>query len=219
MAKFWILGDSWGTPLGLPPWMKHEHPHLEELLIEAGHTVVNFAECAGSNNQSINRAIKQIKKHPLDRPDWIIWFHTESLRDFIPGKKKFSIPLITRKHARQNYDLFATLLARTRAKDIIIGGQAPVLVDFLKHQPTHLIVDWRCELLGLESIPTHSVCHNYLFEHELCDDSYENRLNMLKEHDVILTAEKNSADFPDDCHPGGTAHQALFERIQPLIHK
>ena len=210
-----ILGDSWGTPNGLPPHMREDNPHLHLLLEAAGHEVSNFAECAGSNMESMRRWQKHLHRH--HGPDWVIWFHTESLRDFSPGPHGFRIREATRIEAQTQYAKFKHLRNKVGCRDIIIGGQAPVLDELLQHTPTLLIRDWRCELLGLESIPTHSVCHDYLFEHELCDDSYEDRLSMLKEHDVILTAKKNSADFPDDCHPGGAAHRALFDRISAII--
>ena len=212
MAVIFILGDSWGTRDGLPPHYRKDNPHLEQHLESAGHVVHNYSRCAGRNSESMDRALKHLDL----RPDYIIWFHTESLRDFMP-KQRFRIWESTVEHARANYLQFKKLLDANHAKDIIIGGQAPVLRDLLVHDPYYIIEDWRCELLNIPSIVTHSVCHTYLFKHKKCDDSKEERLRMLEQNEVIIDAEKKHPWFPDNCHPGAEAHLALFERISKLL--
>lgn len=209
----WILGDSWGTPLGLPPHMQEDHDHLDGLLRQHGHGVENFARCAGSNRETIQRALD----HDGPHPDYIVWFHTESLRDFEPSIGYFRIREAILKHAQLNYEHFKELLDKTGAKDVIIGGQAPVIPSLLVHSPYHIIVDWRGELLDMPSMMTHSVCHTYLFEHLNCKDTPKNRLRILEQNERILDAERASADFPDDCHPGGVAHRELFGRISNLM--
>lgn len=212
MATIFILGDSWGTRDGLPPHYRKDNPHLEQHLVNAGHVVHNYSRCAGRNSETIKRAMINRRL----KPDYIIWFHTESLRDFVP-KQRFRIWTSTVEHARKNYAEFKELLDATGAKDIIIGGQAPVLCDLLVHEPYFIIQDWRCELLNITSIVTHSVCHTYLFKHKKCDDSKEERLRMLEQNEVIIDAEKKHPWFPDNCHPGKEAHLDLFERISKLL--
>ena len=220
MSSIWILGDSWGTQTGLPVDLRKDNPHLEQLLEQQGHSVTNFSIPGGSNGDTINRAIQFHKnKKPESSPDYIIWFHTESLRDRDPIllSKKYTMMELTRTHARRIYAKWKHLVGITGARDIIVGGQAPVITDLLVHEPYYLIEDWRCELLGIPSIMTHSVCHPDLFENPLCRDSHKERLNMLAQNEIIVDMERDSELFPDNAHPGAVAHKALFERISNLI--
>lgn len=222
MANIWILGDSWGTQKGLPVDLRKHNPHLEQLLEQQGHSVTNFSIPGGSNGQTIDSAIKQYPRwteRTSKKVDYLIWFHTESLRDRDPVllSKKYTIMDLTRTHARRIYAKWKHLIDITGARDIILGGQAPVIKDLLVHEPHYLIEDWRCELLGIPSIMTHSVCHSDLFENPLCRDSHKERLDMLAENEVIIDMERDSDLFPDNAHPGSAAHAALFERISNLI--
>lgn len=219
MSRIWILGDSWGTLEGMHKSISSTQMHLHQYLEQAGHTVTNFSVPGASNGESISRAIDAIDSTPS--PDYMIWFHTESLRERIHGllDRPYGIMELTRQQALQNYLYWKKLIDRTQARDIIIGGQAPVIVDLLQHQPYHVIEDWRCELLRIPSIMTHSVCHRDLFEHPNCRDDYKIRMDMLAQNEMIVDMARDSKLFPDNAHPGTVAHKALFKRIQPLIHK
>lgn len=219
MANIFIIGDSWGTVNGLPRHLRKHNKHLELLLSEQGHKVTNFSIPGGTNGQSINKAKKYYLKNSGIKLDYIIWFHTESLRDrphpFNPSN--FSIMELTRQQAKMNYQQWVELLNLTNARDIIIGAQAPVITDLLLHTPYHLIEDWRCELLGIPSIMTHSVCHADLFEKKGCRDNFKDKTKMLEQNIMIVDMEKQSDLFPDNAHPGGKAHESLFERISNLL--
>ena len=217
MASIWILGDSWGTLDGLSANMRNKEKHLHQYLVEAGHSVINLSIPGGSNIQSIDLALESINVH--GRPDVLIWFHTESLRDRSPTltETPYTIQDLTRQQAILIYKHWKSLVEQTGARDIIIGGQAPVITDLLVHEPYHLIEDWRCELLGMPSIMTHSVCHTDLFEHPNCRDATKIRLDMLAQNEVIVDMERESGLFPDNAHPGAIAHKALFERISNLL--
>lgn len=223
MANIWILGDSWGTLDGLPANMRNKEKHLHQYLVEAGHSVINLSIPGGSNSQSINLAYRHMRKcrakRRRHRADYLIWFHTESLRDRSPTltETPYTIQDLTRQQAILIYKRWKSLVEQTGARDIIIGGQAPVITDLLVHEPYHLIEDWRCELLGMPSIMTHSVCHTDLFEHPNCRDATKIRLDMLAQNEVIVDMERESSLFPDNAHPGAVAHAALFERISNLI--
>lgn len=223
MARIWILGDSWGTLNGLPPSMRPREKHLHQYLVKARHRVVNLSIPGGSNGQSIDLAYKHMRKckakHRPHRADYLIWFHTESLRERSPTltDQPYTIQDLTRQQAIPIYKSWKSLVEQTGARDIIIGGQAPVITDLLVHEPYHMIEDWRCELLGMPSIMTHSVCHTDLFEHSNCRDATKIRLDMLAQNEVIVDMERESDLFPDNAHPGALAHKALFERISNLI--
>ena len=223
MARIWILGDSWGTLNGLPASMRPREKHLHQYLVEARHSVINLSIPGGSNGQSINLAHRHMRKcRSQRRPckvDYLIWFHTESLRERNPTltDQPYTIQDLTRQQAIPIYERWKNLVKKTGARDIIIGGQAPVITDLLVHEPYHMIEDWRCELLGMPSIMTHSVCHTDLFEHPNCRDATKIRLDMLAQNEVIVDMERESNLFPDNAHPGALAHKALFERISNLI--
>lgn len=224
MATIIIVGDSWGTINGMAPEKRRQNPHLAELLKNKGHRVTNVSIPGGSNGQSMAAMRKHVKKIRKRMPydvDYVIWFHTESLRDRYPDmlEQPFDIMELTRQQASMLYIEWRELLKKVKARDIIIGGQAPVITNLLVHEPYHMIEDWRSELLNIPSVMTHSICHHDLFEHPNCTNSYEDRLAMLADNERIVDMERKSPLFPDDAHPGGEAHQALFERIQPLIHK
>lgn len=223
MATVWIIGDSWGTRNSLPIHMRRRHTHLAELLSESGHRVKNCSIPGASNGQTMARAVNRYEKlqeqknsYPID---YAVWFHTESLRERDHGMldEKFEIWKLTKRQAALNYQMWKEFIDLTGARDIIIGGQAPVITDLLVHEPYHVIEDWRCELLGVPSIMTHSVCHTDLFEHPNCVDAYQSRMEMLKQNELLVDMQKSSRLFPDNAHPGGRAHQALFERISNLL--
>jgi hypothetical protein len=95
MANVLIIGDSWGVPnyppahygdidrdhIGDPPEI-----HTEFLLRSLGHTVVNCSMNAKGNLTSILKGIEHVQSN---RVDWIVWFHTEMLRDaYLNGMNK-----------------------------------------------------------------------------------------------------------------------------------
>lgn len=217
MSNIWILGDSWGTHKGYAEYVRNDQKHLHHFLVANGHTVKNFSMPGAGNGASINQALPYINKNV--KIDYLIWFHTESLRDREHGMldNPFKIDDLTRKNAQAIYAAWKQFVLTTEAKDIIIGGQAPIIEDLLMHRPYHLIKDWRSELLGIPSILTHSVCHPDLFEHPNCIDSHEYRFSMLKENERIVDMMFQSKLFPDNAHPGTQAHKELFDRIKSLI--
>jgi len=216
MTHILILGDSWGSPQGYGTHIepqKHTHTILQGL----GHTVTNCSIPGGSNLESFARA-----RALRIRPDVVIWFHSESLRDLHPRPSvRFSIPKETEKMARVIYKKYRHLLkSMGRPCDIIVGGQAPVYEHMLEHTPKAIVRDWRCELLGIDSIPSHSVCHIDLFENRRCIDSPQQKLEWTRQNEQIVDMERESSLFPDNAHPGTIAHLELCRTvIVPTIQK
>ena len=230
-----IIGDSWGVPnyppeyyglkdrrhIGDPP-----ETHTEFLLRAQGHRVTNCAINASGNYRSILEGLKHAGQH---RVDWIIWFHTEMLRDSHLGqrdRRPYMIQNLTEEIAVEVYQLFRDLQIKAGAKAAIIGGQAPVLDNFYHITSADWVkTDWRSEILG-QSLPVvHSLCTPHLIESSLCRDSIEDRIRLLDQHRLILDAMAASPDFPDLCHPGREPHRKLVEwilkifenRIPPVI--
>ena len=219
MARICIVGDSWGTHAGWPTHLRRTHVHLQARLEKAGHRVKNFSIPGGSNGSSIHKATKYYTANSAKMPKYVIWFHTESLRDRQQEDKtaEFTIGDLLRQKALRNYELFNELLVLTGARDLIIGGQAPVITELLLHDPYYLLEDWRSELLGTPSTMTHTICNSDLFERPGCKDSAETITRMLEDNIRIIDLCKDSVLFPDNAHPGGTAHKSLFEKIIDYI--
>ena len=242
-----IIGDSWGVPnysptnyinntiekiktlsssnveinvthLGDPP-----DTHLEFLLKNQGHNVINFSKNGGTNLEAIREA-KQYFLVNFTEVDWLIWFHTESLRDrneiLTSTQIKFSIPKLTKDLATLAYQEFTDLISTLKCKTIVIGGQAPVDVNEFNNtvgQIELLIEDWHSEILGIKLPFSHGVCNLDLFGSANCIDSIEEKSKMLDNIDTILKLDCNSPDFPDNAHPGQQAHKKLFDKLYYLL--
>jgi hypothetical protein len=242
-----IIGDSWGVPsypptdyvnsviekikkssqpnieinvthLGDPP-----ETHLEFLLRDAGYKVINFSKNGGSNLTTIRLAKKYCLENNI-AVDWVIWFHTESLRDkteiLKSNKTKFSINTLTKDLAVLAYREFADLINTLDCKTIVVGGQAPVLVeqfiDIVK-MPELLLADWHSDILGIKLPFSHGICNLDVIESESCIDSLKEKSKMLDDIDTILKLDFESSDFPDNAHPGQRAHKELFDKIHYTI--
>lgn len=242
-----IIGDSWGVPsypptdyinstikkikqlssanveinvthLGDPP-----ETHLEFLLIDAGYNVINFSKNGGSNLETIRQASDYFEENNA-KADWLIWFHTESLRDrneiLKSSKTKFSIPVLSKELSVMAYTEFAKLVALLQCRIIVIGGQAPVFVEEFNRivkSSDLLIEDWHSEILGVKLPFSHGVCNLDLVESTNCIDSIEDKFNMLDDIDTILRLDYESTDFPDNAHPGRRAHKNLFDKINCVL--
>ena len=241
-----IIGDSWGVP-NYPPTnyindridkikkisstveIKFQHlgdppeTHIEYLLKNTGSNVINLSKNGGSNLEAIQFAKDYLENNNI-KIDWLIWFHSESLRDrdeiLISKKIKFSIPKLSKDLAILAYKEFSKLLNLTKSRAIVIGGQAPVFIkefrDYIGGVDL-LIEDWHSDIHGIKLPFTHAVCHLDLFENPNCIDSVEDKNKMLDDIDRILKLDHESEDFPDNAHPGKRAHALLFERYNKLL--
>jgi len=244
-----IIGDSWGVPnypptnyinnsiekikklsssnieinvthLGDPP-----ETHLEFLLNNEGYNVINFSKTGGSNLQTIRRATQYFLKYNI-KVNWLIWFHTESLRDrdeiLTSSKIKFSISKLTKDLTILAYQEFSDLISTLNCKTIAIGGQAPIDVTEFNRLvgPIELLIeDWHSEILGRKLPVSHGVCNLDLFDSKNCIDTIEEKSKMLDSIHTILNLDWDSPDFPDNAHPGKDAHKKLFDRIKYLLRK
>jgi hypothetical protein len=227
MANVLIIGDSWGVPnyppahygdfdrvhIGDPPEI-----HTEFLLRTLGHTVVNCSINAKGNLSSILKGIEHVQSNPVD---WIVWFHTEMLRDsYLNGLNKtyYKISELVESISEIVYKKFQELKQISGARSIVIGGQAPVLDSFYKHTSAdHVKRDWRGEILNREFPIVHSICTLDLLDSPYCTDSIEDKLRLLDQHKIILDAMSESSDFPDRCHPGQRPHAELCVWLGKII--
>lgn len=240
MKTILIIGDSWGVPNyegtpGSPP-----ETHTEYRLRELGYTVYNCAINGGSNSKSANLASKFLSGEPtvlepiylinklypegiattVDKDlkiDVIIWFHTEFMR----GEYKFdfvntSIEQNIIHGAQHDYTIVRDFLnERPHAKLVVIGGQSPVITDILYQYltPDLVIQDWRSELLNMPLPTVHTLIKPELWVEPSRVDTMDYKLKVLEDHKIILDAMQNSDLFPDNCHPGGVAHEQLTTRL------
>ena len=238
-----IMGDSWGLP-SRPPLnyisktvekikslnpnaeITHNHlgdlpeTHLEFLLQDAGYSVINTSKSGSSNLESIQRAAQYIDNQSKNI-DYLIWFHTESLRDFHDTEEPFNIESTTRLLSIQAYIEFEKRFGNNDCKKIIIGGQAPVLKEEFNQYvstPLLLIEDWHSDILGTKLPFTHALCHINLIDHPKCIDPYSKKMKTLEQIEQILDLDALSKDFPDNAHPGKDPHKKLFNTINTKIN-
>lgn len=149
--------------------------------------------------------------------DVFIWFHTEFCRDPYFDKAK-NINDNIKYSAEKTYSLAADFFKEyPQAKIVVIGGQAPVATEIL-HQylmPDYLIQDWRSEIIGIKLPVVHTLSNLKLVDKSI--DTTEFKLDLLEKHEVIMDAMRNSPDFPDNKHPGASAHEKLAERLHEFI--
>ena len=80
-----IIGDSWGIPdykISVPNCtVLAPKEHTEYRLRNLGYNVINCSIIASSMLATISKAKELLNKERNLKIDWIIWFHTESIRD------------------------------------------------------------------------------------------------------------------------------------------
>ncbi len=231
-----LLGCSWGVPnyFGLPGPPKEDH--IEYLLKNLGHTVFNCSINNGSNLETLERAKCFLNGFPIKHParygefqdtlisisdvnvriDWIVWFHTELLRDYHKGKMPPMIDNAIYYIANKTYPLFFDFTKSINAKLAIIGGSAPVHYAIHKYgKPNYLINDWRSDIVGQKLPEVHSLSRLDIVEYS--KDSIEYKNNLLEKHMLIREVLANSNEFPDDSHPGTNSHFNLFSKLQNIF--
>jgi hypothetical protein len=218
MRKIILIGDSWGVPnyFGSPGILAEQH--TEYLLKNLGYDVINFSLNGNGNDKSISLAIDYIDQG--NNADWIIWFHTEMLRErhLIDISAKYKISNLIQEISYYIYKKFKILKEKSNAKTLIIGGQAPVLDTCNSYD--YIIKDWRSDICKQILPQIHSLTHLDLIENKNCCDTIEEKTILLNQHKTIFDAMEKSKHFPDNCHPGVTPHKDLSKFIDNLIkHK
>jgi len=245
MKNILIVGDSWGVPNYPKGYDTLPEHHTEYRLRDLGYNVFNYSLNGGSNIDTINYAVSAIEnKKPRpeedtsgkrktyadpaigpekipepnyrgEKIDWIVWFHTESIRSAIYPVLFRWIRLedIHELGSKTSYRAFKYLVEICgNPKTVVIGGQAPVdpmLYDY--HKPTHVIEDWRSEIVG-RKLPR-CVSLSRLDIVESSNHSTEEKLEIMNIHSQIYDAMSNKEQFFDRCHPAATSHKQLTNRL------
>ena len=213
----WAVPNYWGDP-GDPP-----ETHTEYLLKSHGHNVINCGKNGGSNLESLDRAKKYLAGEQVSHPavvdrkkpstvpwfikkdatvtnvDWIIWFQCDYLRDFknVPSSGLNRIETVAR-HTFQEYKKFVESLG---SKIALIGGPMDFFPVYQEYFTADFVVpSWNSSILGIQ--PKH---------YNINDPEFEMQFMERQLHWQRL--KTNSPYFPDDSHPGATAHADLVEKL------
>lgn len=226
-----------GCSFGVPTYNKLDcvHQHTEFKLKDLGYTVHNCSRDNIGNLEILSRAKEYLQRNPIShncchnsfdhvhlmRPtqssaiDWVVWFHTELFRD--ANNIKDVTNYLEKDHdiiAKHVYACYASFFKDLGAKLIVIGGAGDLHHCFYDYiQPEYCMPSWRRHILKQE-LPL----SNTLWQSNQIDKSFSNnaiKLKIVEDNLVIKHELKNSALFPDNCHPGPECH----EDITNVIHK
>jgi len=221
MAHICIIGDSFGHPIlggDFPQDRYTPGDHTEHQLRDVyGYKVRNYSRGAISNLE----AVRRFRDNPPRLCDVIIWFGTESFRDWHDADRhRFSIDAKTEEIMAVAYSEFEQIRSHYDADCILIGGQAPLhpVRKGIVNRVIWELEDWRAELLGYPDLEgSHLLCHPYIFGSTGCTDSVQVQLRKIETVNKWLDLMDGHAHFPDNCHPGGAAHRSLSMRINKII--
>lgn len=211
-----ILGCSFGVPEMVSP----AESHTENQLGLLGHLVYNCAGSGFSNLESLSMAKEFYKKTPI-KIDWVVWFHTELIRDCsdlrfeLAGRGDFSFE----QQAEIVYSRYAEFISELDAKVAVIGGAGPVYPSLYNHiLPNFCIPSWFNEILNL-NLPQIQTLSRLDIVERLQGIGYGKKLEILEQHEEILNALESSEDFPDNYHPGPRPHIELAKRLHQVFQK
>lgn len=238
--RFFILGDSWGVGEWQRPNGVFEpvpNTGLDFHLSQAGHTVTNVAQGSAGNFGQLRHTYWTLKENASY--DYIIWFHTESIRDIEEiliadpdeGARHFPDFDISNWETgldyldHENYVYAQMIWEEFQIPFIVIGGQCsvnPLINKFSFAQ--HVITSWLAELLELDYVPPKNtffswgkieriLAHYNISTRQFIQENSES----LDLADKICKIAKTSALFPDDGHPSSVCYQQLAHRIIKLI--
>jgi len=223
MQHIIIVGDSWGEPNWRGPQLPGftEQGHTAHRLARAGYTVYNYSDSGRGNLNSWQR----LDSNPPPAADWIIWFHTEVIRDITSTQRG-----LLRQLLDQTADETYARINRIRLKREQTAGAQLIVIEgqSQRHQPQfdcyfknyELIPDLRATLLNQKSLP-----YTPLLAHisnggqilEQFTDSNQDKLLWIEQTKTIMDLMAASALFPDRCHPGDLAHAQLTRRLTDLF--
>ena len=233
-----ILGCSFGVPNYRGPG---QHEHTEFRLRKLGYTVYNCSLNGGSNLRTIDLAESYLNGegvileprfvkrrtpgvdhteyiNPINpKIDWVLWFHTELARDASDTElSSGAISHVLNTAAEKVYNTYAQFIKKLGARVAVIGGAGDVLPILYQHiQPDFCIPSWR-NYIFKESLPS----MNFLGKLEklnLVQDTTENKMLLLQQHEFMRNKLANSNFFPDGYHPGAGPHSGLTEVLHRVF--
>lgn len=238
--KFFILGDSWGVG----EWTQKNgifepipDTGLDYYLSQLGHTVTNISAGSVGNFGQLRHTYWTLKEN--SNYDYIIWFHTESMRDIeqiiindpAEGQKYFPNFDINNFEAGldyldfENYKYAQTIKNEYSIPFIVIGGQCPVngvinQFSFARYS----ITSWLADLLELDFIPPKNTFFSWdkilrILDYYNIDekDFIMDNINQLDQAKIIQDLANKSSRFPDNAHPSRDCFKQLAERLDAML--
>lgn len=229
-----FVGCSYGVPNYFgSPGVAPEY-HTEYLLRKMGYTVHNCAGNGSSNLDAFDRLEEYVAGRPISDPanrgfeiqldnndtrfDWVVWFHTEILRDYLTAncngsKINTAIELLYHK----TYKRFFEISNRLNLKTAVIGGcseVSPIIYEY--GNPTFVIHNWISRLLGQRLPTTHLLSQFSVVEDS--PDTIEDKHLFINNSEEIMSKIRGRPDlFPDRGHPGIGPHRDLSEQLDRLF--
>ena len=244
--RFLIIGDSWGCGEWRkvfitadqspgPAWSKSTNPtewfisepvpdtDISYYLRKMGHRAVNIAKGGDSNINQLLRLRQLLAVH--DNFDYIIWFHTEPVRDYVLNNfddsidhYKEALPRdegydeIVEQWLTKTYDMASEIYSSHLVPFVVIGGMTK-LHPIIDRYPfaRHKMMDWANDML-LEQVLPHP--DNFGQYNKFADDFVDvfNHDRFVKEADESLAWIQHcfgNPRFPDWGHPDRLAHEDL----------
>lgn len=224
-SKSWRNDDEWCLVTILPGTDIGSH------LIKAGHNVYNLSQGGDANIRQLLSCREELEKN--SKYDFIIWFHTEPIRDYL--LKLFKIPknLLPKLKEYNGYDelidywfnetyqQYEELYQEYKIPFIAVGGMTPLHpcindFDFAKHK----IVNWSKEYI-FENSPEHPYNGGQFerFGLKHVDDMNLDRISdEIKKVKAWTGYCADHKHFPDWGHPDNECHQKLAEIILNIIN-
>ena len=224
--KLCVIGDSWA---GIDPYKEL----IINLLSQAGHSVINLAHGGASNHGQLQNL--QYELLEKDKVDYIIWFHTEPVRDYtefismtysfdnIPspyfsdiGKKN----LVEDLHFlnTQNYQYAQDLYEQYHTPFLVIGSAAPLspsieTFSFFRYK----IDSWNKQISGFEfeDMPLNCYTH-HLVQMLTHNEEYKSQqaLDELQKTDKLeIFMRSDKQKYPDTTHPNPSFYPELIDNI------
>jgi len=208
--------------------------HITGMLEQHGHIVYNFGFVGRGNVESWESADKfftENKANGYCLPDFVIWFHTDVLRDYASelvdikkNNKPWTLTHLVTKSAERAYGKICKIIKSHKLTNLIlIEGQAPTVEpEFSEYidKPLHTVKNWRSKIVNKHDLPESQLLTDVtLFEYGENLDSIEFRTTELEKISKIREAMTNSLLFPDDAHPGRKAHEQLTQQVLDVIRK
>jgi len=234
--RFFILGDSWGVGewkvednVFVPVPNTGVNYHLTQL----GHVVKNISAGSAGNFGQLRHAYWTLKDD--SNYDFIIWFHTESMRDIEEvvmndvHEANIHFPEFTMSSNfdktleymnRQNYQFAQSLFEEYQIPFIIVGGQNSPELFIEEYTFTTHIIHWLQELLNLPFTPIGNTFFSWekikriLKHYSISEKEFIlNNLENLDRASIINGLATKSPLFPDNAHPSSECHKQLASRI------
>jgi hypothetical protein len=237
--KFFIMGDSWGV--GEWEWQDkilHSIPNtgLDYYLTNLGHTVKNISAGSAGNFGQLRHAYYTLEEH--SDYDYIIWFHTEPLRDiqqiliddpdegqrYFPNFNINQFDWSLHYILNENYKYAQMIYNKFKIPFVIVEGQSPAasLDDSYTFMSNR--INWLQELLELNFSPPLNSFGSWqklekIFEHYQMDMkqyvlTHEVELDNIK---IIEDKAKLSDKFPDSGHPSRQCFEQLAHRLADML--